>query len=358
MGRGGPTMKVVYFSKYSELGPSSRYRIYQFLPYLAAAGIVCQVRPFWGTAYFKLLAVQSWPLRFVAMVAYTPLRVLRRVLDLFRANRADLIVIQDQLFPYFPPIIERLLARLQYRLALEFDDAIYLTRFHGGKMPALLRLASAAIVGNETLACYASAHTPRISVVPTVIDTERVRPLDPGVGVGEEAVTIGWIGLSYNFSYLNLIQGVLQELQQSHGVRFRVISSYAPRLAGVDVEFRRWSLEGELADLQGCQIGVMPLPDNNWTRGKCGLKLLQYMAVGIPPVASPVGVNREIVCNGENGFLVDSEKEWYDRLALLCENSELRTQMGQAARRMVEERYSLKVWGPRLAEIYRKVATS
>ncbi len=349
-------MKVVYFSKYSELGPNSRYRIYQFLPYLAAAGIACQVRPFWGTAYFKLLAVQSGPLRFVAKVAYTPIRLFRRVLDLFRIGRVDLIVIQDQLFPYFLPIIERLLAWLQYKIVLEFDDAIYLTRFHGGKMPALLQLASAAIVGNETLACYARAHASRVSVVPTVIDTERVRPVDPGVGVGAGAVTIGWIGLSYNFSYLNLIQGVLQELQQSHGVRFRVISSYAPRLAGVDVEFRHWSLEGELADLQGCQIGVMPLPDNGWARGKCGLKLLQYMAVGIPAVASPVGVNVEIIRDEENGLLAASEKEWYDRLALLCENSELRAQMGQAARRTVEERYSLQGWAPRLVALYREVA--
>lgn len=350
-------MKVVYFAKYSELGPSSRYRIYQFLPHLAAAGIACQIRPFWGATYFKLLAIQPWLLRFVVMAVYTPIRLFRRVLDLFRIGRVDLIVIQDQLFPYFPPIIERLLARLQYRLALEFDDAIYLTRFHGGKMPALLRLASAAIVGNETLAHYARTHTPRVSVVPTVIDTERFKPLETGLREAEEAITIGWIGLPYNFSYLNLIQKALRELQRRRRVRFRVISSYAPRLEGVNVDFRRWSLESELADLQGCQIGVMPLPDNNWTRGKCGLKLLQYMAVGIPPVASPVGVNREIIRDGKNGFLVHSEKEWYGWLARLCEDSGLRAHLGQAARRTVEERYSLQAWGPQLAEAYRKVAT-
>ena len=348
-------MKVVYFSKYSELGPSSRYRIYQFLPHLSAAGISCQVRPFWGNGYFWLLGLRPWPLRFVAKVAYTSIRMLQRVVDLFRISRVDLVVIQDQLFPYFPPIIERLLVRLRYRLVLEFDDAIYLTRFHTRKIPRLLQLSTMAILGNSALAQYALSYTPRVRVIPTVVDTSRCGPEAKNELGGTAAVTIGWIGLPYNFAYLELIRGALRELQRSHRVRFRVISSYAPRLMGVEVEFRRWSVDGELADLQGCQIGVMPLPDDEWARGKCGLKLLQYMAVGIPSVASPVGVNREIIRDGENGFLVDSEKEWYDRLARLCENSALRAQVGRAARQTVEERYSLRVWGPRLAALYREV---
>ena len=127
-------------------------------------------------------------------------------------------------------------------------------------------------------------------------------------------------------------------------------------MPGVEIEFRSWDFQREVADLQDATIGVMPLEDTEWARGKCGLKLLQYLAVGVPSVASPVGVNRDIIANGENGFLAATEQEWYERLEILCRQPQLRARMGQAGRRTVEERYSLAVWGPRLADVYRTLA--
>lgn len=351
-------MNVVYFSKSSELGPSSRYRAYQFLPYLHAAGIDCSVRPLLGPAYFKILEIQFGPIRFVAKTLYAIARFVKRGCDLLAIHVVDLVVVEGQLFPYCPATIERLLVRLKRKIVIELDDAIYLTRFHQRKIPALLRIASGAIVGNQTLAQYAQAFTDDVIVVPTVVDTDRFRPAESSTAHPHqsEVMTIVWVGLAYNLPYLELLAPTIRELQRTDRVRFRVISSRPPRLPEVEVDFTPWTFGSEVEELQRCHIGVMPLPNDEWARGKCGLKLLQYMAVGLAAVASPVGVNREIVQDGANGFWAQTEDEWHSRLLSLCRDSTLRVRMGQVARRTVEERYSLRVWGPRLAEEYRNLA--
>ena len=228
-------------------------------------------------------------------------------------------------------------------------------------MPILLKRACAVIVGNKHLARYASQHAVRVEVVPTVVDTDRFdERRHPGGRLESSApgpVTIAWIGLAYNFAYLNQLIPALKHLQRVEGVRFRVISSRAPVLPGVEVEFREWSIESEVIALQSSHIGVMPLPDNEWARGKCGLKVLQYMAIGIPAVASPVGCNEDIIRHGHNGFLAHSEEEWIIILSQLCRDSELRARIGRAGRKTVQERFSLHVWGPRLVDHYRQLGT-
>lgn len=347
-------MHVVYFSKYSEQGPSSRHRIYQFLPALGAAGIRCAVRPLFGRTYLRLLEVRPGVLRTLLKIPYCLLRFLRRAWDLLAVRGADLVVVEAQLFPYAPPAVERLLARLGCRLLHEYDDAIYLTRWHRRKIPLLSRLAVGTIVGNEELAREAGRHGVRAVVVPTVVDTERFVPAPAGPSRRAGALTIGWIGLAYNLACLEALATVFRRLQRAHGVRVRVICSRPPRLEGVRVEFVPWRLEREVEDLQGCDIGIMPLPDTPWARGKCGLKLLQSMAVGLPVVASPVGVNREIIVDGENGLLAGAEAEWEERLGRLCAEEATRVRLGRAARLTVERRYSLRAWAPTLVELYRR----
>lgn len=353
-------MRVVYFSKTSARGPTSRYRVYQYLPYLQTGGIDCRVYPLFGDAYFAILEIQSAVFRLVAKVMYVAVRFLKRGVELLTVTGADLVVIEGQLFPYLPPTVERLMAALGCKLVFEFDDAIYLTWGHRRKVPALLKLSTGVIVGNAHLAQYVRAHTPRVSIIPTVVDTLRFQlssnAQSRSARKADEKVTIVWIGLAYNFSYLNPLVPVLKRLQADSRVRFLVISSHAPELPGVEVDFRHWRLESEAKDLQACHIGIMPLPDDEWARGKCALKLLQYMAVGLPAVASPVGVNREIISDGENGFLAVTEHEWRDKLLRLCEDSVLRHRMGYAARKSVEEKYSLQSWGPRLAKLYEILA--
>lgn len=353
-------MTVTYFSKSSIIGPSSRYRVFQFLPHFQAAGIDCRVDPLFGETYFSILNVRSCALRTLLKIPYALVCFLQRLWTLLTLGRRDLIVIEGQLFPYAPPLAERLLRWCRYRVAIEMDDAIYLTPGHQKKMPALLSMTTGAIVGNDRLAAYAKQFSSRVCVVPTVVDTERFKP-DSTKSTGSsaqnsDAITIVWIGLAYNLKYLDVLAPALRALQSKFRLRLRVVCSQPPQMPGVEIEFRSWDFDREVTDLQDATIGVMPLEDTEWARGKCGLKLLQYLAVGLPAVASPVGVNSDIIVNGENGFLASTEDEWYERLHALCGQSQLRERMGAAGRRTVESRYSLALWGPRLAEVYRAFA--
>lgn len=353
-------MRVTYFSKSSSVGPSSRYRVFQFLPQFQAEGIDCRVAPLFGDTYFSILEVRSRALRICLKIPYVCARFLTRLGTLLMLRRQDLVITEGPLFPYAPPVLERLLRRLGHRIVVEMDDAIYLTPGHEAKIPALLKLASGVIVGNERLAVYARQCSSNVRVVPTVVDTDRFAPL-AGRGVtsnshADDVITIVWMGLAYNLKYLNVLVPAVRALQAQYHVKFRVVCSHAPKLAGVDVEFRPWDFSREVTDLQDATIGVMPLENTEWARGKCGLKLLQYLACGLPAVASPVGVNSDILVNGENGLLAMTEDEWYVQLHALCRQPHLRARLGQAGRRTVESRYSLALWGPRLADVYRGFA--
>ncbi len=349
----------MYFSKSAAVGPSSRYRIYQYLPCLEAVGIECAVRPLWGVAYFFLLSVRIIPLRILGKTLYSIVRFLKRLLDIVTMGKPDLVVLEGPLFPYCPLWGERLLKWMGQKLVIELDDAIYLTPGHQRKIPALLAMASVAIVGNEVLAQYARRHTAQVFVIPTVVDTQRFVPAQAGAqlvsAATEKPVTVVWIGLAYNLEYLDIVAPVLKELQDKGLIKFRVVCSRPPRLPGLTVEFRAWQLEREVEVLQDCHIGIMPLPSTEWSEGKCGLKLLQYMSIGMATVASPVGVNRDILSGGEAGFLAATEQDWRDKLTRLCQDEALRERMGCAARTTVEERYSLHVWGPRLAKQYQEI---
>jgi glycosyltransferase involved in cell wall biosynthesis len=241
------------------------------------------------------------------------------------------------------------------------DDAIYLTHRHEQKIPALLRMSAGAIVGNRTLAEYAVRYQANVRVIPTVVDAERFSPMDtkdrPSHSGPEDDrhLIIVWIGLDYNVSFLDLLVPALQRLQKEHRATVRIISSRPYSLPGIKTEFRPWTFETEVVDLQTSDIGVMPLPDTEWARAKCGLKLLQYMAVGIPCVGSPVGVNREIISDGRNGFLAATDEDWYAHLSALCRDPRLRCRIGKAGRETVESEYSLKTWAPRLADAYRSL---
>ena len=352
-------MRVAYFSKTSAMGPASRYRIYQFLPYLEHADIQCAVYPLFESAYFKLLEIQSKPVRVVAVAVYSGVRFLKRLWDLVAVKRPELLVVEGQLFPYCPPWVEKLLVYLGHRVVIEFDDAIYLTRFHERKLPQLLNLSASVIVGNRTLAEYASRYSSSVTIVPTVVDTERFAPNAPSstrtLSERDSRITIVWIGLAYNAPYLEALTSAIQRVQQEFHARFRVISSRPPKLKGIEVDFVPWEFRTEVERLQDCQIGIMPLPDSEWAKGKCGLKLLQYMAVGMAAVASPIGVNREIITPEENGLFATSPDDWGRQLGRLCRDASLRHQLGTAGRRTVEERYALNMWGPRLGDIYQSI---
>ena len=348
-------MKVIYLSKYSSIGPSSRYRIYQYLPYLAQYGIDVDIRPLLKDRYFEIIKIENFIVKNLFKIFYAAYRCIIRFFDVLKSNKYDLVVIEHQAFPYLTFFLEYFLRMLNKNIILEFDDAIYLT--HPRKMPKLIKMSKAVIVGNDFLKEYAVKYNKNVKVVPTVIDMRRYVEKGQGSRVkGDEGrIIICWIGLAYNIDYLKQLSDVFRKL--SDKITLKIISNKSIEIEGVNIIFRKWSNETEVEEIQSSHIGIMPLRDDEWSRGKCGLKLLQYMAAGIPSAASPVGVNKEIISDGVNGFLASSEDEWYEKLLRLCEDFELRSKIGLEGRKTVEEKYSIEKWAPRLAEIYKEGIT-
>lgn len=342
-------MDITYFSRYGREGPSSRYRVYQFLPRFQQAGLSVKIEPLFDDRYLEILRTTSGWKRTLEKGRYAVSRLLERRRQLAHADTNN-IVIEHQLFPYLPVSVEK--NWLPDRYLLEFDDAIYLK--HPRKMPHLLGRAQAAIVGNRWLAEYAGRYQANVHIVPTVIDTDRYVVPEPAAG--RERVRIGWSGLEYNFKYLKMLAPVFEQLVKRYDNHLEIVvlsgSPPPPDIIGFPHRFETWDAARETEQIASFDIGVMPLEMDEWCSGKCGMKLLQFFALGVPAVATPVGVNAEIVEPAANGFLAVSERDWLDHLSELIEEPALRRKMGARARQTVENRYSVKAWFPRLFDIY------
>ncbi|RJO71909.1 MAG: glycosyltransferase [Myxococcales bacterium] len=344
--------RVLLFTKGVAVNPASRYRFLQYIPYLQKAGLDVEARPLFNEAYYRLGAEASPPIRLAKKTLLSAMALARRLIDLPEARRADLVVVENQLFPYEQGLLEALLFAFGRRTLFEFDDAIYLTPLHAGKLKRVLKRAGHVIAGNDELAAFARQVSSRVSVVPTVVDMDKYPETPYPPADVRRPFRIGWIGLPITLPYLDLAARPLARLAAERAVELVVISSREPAPPGVPVRFVNWSEENEAEELAALDVGIMPLPDDPWTRGKCGLKLLQYMAAGRAAVASPVGVNPKIVAHGENGFLASTEDQWFQALRKLADDRGLAARLGRAARRAAAEHYSLQVWGPRVAELY------
>lgn len=358
-------MKVLFIIPYPIEGASNRYRVYQYLPYLHSHGIEATVRPFVDSSDFYHLLYQ--PGQVGHKIAYVIRSMFRRLVDLLRTRYFDIVFIHREALPFGPPFFERLVSLIGRPIIFDFDDAIYLLSFHEvnrwvgwlkrpGKTSEIIRYSAYVIAGNETLRRYATQFNENVTVIPTSINTD-LYPIRSATSPVHRPVTIGWIGSSTSVKYLHQLDRVLQELARRYAIQVRVVGGQY-ELPGVDLDCRPWSLANEITDLHSFDIGVMPMPDGEWTRGKCGLKALQYMGVGIPAVISPVGVNTEIVTDGVNGYLADSDETWLARLSALIEDPPLRQRLGLAGRATVEERYSIRVNAPKLLRVFRAVANN
>lgn len=351
------SLRVVAFTKTASIGPSSRYRYLQYRDLLRGEGVELVCRPLFGVTWFRLLRIRPRWLATLLKCGYVPLRFAVRLVQLIGLGAPDLVVIEHQLFPYLPAFAEAWLSARGQRWTVEFDDAIHLTRFHLSKMKSLVRQAARVIVGNSTLAAFAREHSKAVAIVPTTIPLSRYPlPAWPRSAVRAGPRVIGWIGLPYNFDALRILAEPLRQLAQEMPLLLRVVSSGDPHLAGVPVEVVEWSYATEIELLSSFDVGVMPLVDDPWSRGKCGLKILQYFAAGVPVVASPVGVNRDIIEHGVNGYLADDAAAWLVALRRLLAEPGQAAALAQAGRATVEQHYSAEVWAPRIAALWRETA--
>jgi len=257
----------------------------------------------------------------------------------------DVVVIQRKLFNAF---WRSLLKKYARSLILDIDDAImfssdeknFRSRTRLGRYEKMVDLSDHIIVGNSYLKDITHEICPHASVtiIPTVVDPS-LYPVK--VHMENRPLVIGWIGSASIIKYLDLVQHVLREFIHSHeNVIFRIVSNEFPEWGWV--EKKPWAREQEIQDVLGFDIGIMPLVDNPWTRGKCGFKLIQYMAAGLPVVASPVGANNDIVDHGHNGFLASTHSEWAEALSNLATNRDLRASFGAHGRKKIEEKYSVR----------------
>lgn len=340
-------------------GAGCRFRIAQYIPHLAAQGIDLEIAPFFDREFFDLVYRPGHSVRKALLFLRQASARLRTVV---RHGRYDMMVIYREALPVGPAVIEWMLAAAKVPLVYDFDDAVFLPNTseanrrvaalkHPQKTAAIIRRCDQVIAGNEYLAAYARQFNRSVHVIPTAIDVDRFVPRAAPPSGGATPV-IGWIGTPTTASYLEPLRPVFSALGRAHRFRFHVTGATRPvDFGGVDVQNVPWSLDREVDLFNACDIGVYPLPDDAWARGKCGFKAIQFMSCGVPVVASAVGVNREIIQDGVNGFLVSSPGEWQAKLSALMGDPDLRRRIGEAGRRTIRERYSLQVNGPRVAAV-------
>jgi len=356
-------MKVLAIVPYlKDTAPGQRFRIEQWKPLLEKNGISISYASFEDNFLKAVLYQHGKVLEKASLVV----RAFGRRWALLKEIKSyDLIYLYRAAALIGPAWIERSIANKGVPIVYDFDDAIF--KLHTslsnhlfgflkfpGKTAEICSLSKHVIVGNSYLENFVLQHNPNVTVIPTTIDTERhkVRSFP----INARKLVIGWTGSHTTLPYLNVLRNVLPELSRRCQFSFHVIGVSAYQIPAVQIISQPWRLESEIQDLHKFDIGVMPMPDDEWSRGKCGLKVLQYMALGIPAVCSPVGVNTEIVQDGQNGFLARDSSEWLEKLALLLNDGNLRIRLGKAGRETVEKFYSAQVWMPKIKEIFESVA--
>jgi glycosyltransferase involved in cell wall biosynthesis len=344
-------------------GAGCRFRVAQYIPALEAAGVSVTIAPFFDRSFFDLV---YRPGRYMEKLGAFIRQSLERVRLLLARDRFDVFFVYREAYPFGPPWFESTLMKSGRPVIYDFDDAIFLSnaseanRFASAlkypqKIPSLVARSSLVLAGNDYLANYARAYNPAVRVLPTCVDTNVFVPRTTPRSSNDPLV-VGWIGTPTTAAYMKTMAPVLGRLAARHDFLLRVSGSGAPldfhRVRTIN---ERWSLENEVTLFNECDVGVYPLADDEWAKGKCGFKAIQFMACGVPVVAAAVGVNTQIIQDGVNGFLASSEDEWEAKLSRLLADPDLRARIGAAGRRTIEERYSLAVHAPRLVSMVREL---
>jgi glycosyltransferase involved in cell wall biosynthesis len=355
-------MKVLALASYPIEAASTRYRVSQFIEPLAEQGISMLVRPFLDSRlHASLYSRTQWRRTSLGLL----LAVLRRIKELWQARDVDVLFVQREAMILGPPMVEWLAMRLgRCPMVLDLDDATYVSYLSPtyGRMASalkwfsktddLIRWAKIVTCGNRAIAEYVRAKDKEAVIIPTVVDTDRFRPRELRV---EEVPVIGWVGTHSTYQYLTSIFPALQRLSREHRFRLKVVGAGQEQiqLPGVEVENLDWVLEREISDFQSFDIGLYPIVEDDWSVGKSGFKSIQYMAVGVPFVATPVGASADIGQANVTHFFAQTEDEWCVALKKLLTDDELRLRMGAAGRQHVVEHYTVAKQAEALGNVFR-----
>ncbi len=321
--------------------PSSRFRMRQYITRLAEHGVNVQEH-----------------IPFIEKTCYLPgpLKAIRHIPALFRSRDADLVWLSRSFVKGYETF-ERFLRRPR---VLDVDDAVWLGRPLGRfAVPDIARSMDAVIAGNSYLAEYFCRYCKKVYVIPTAIDLDRYKLRSQSAMESPEKFVIGWTGSVSNYKYLKTIEPALSRFLREHTrAEFMLISDRCWKhelLPPEKVRFIMWDREKEVSALHLMSVGIMPLTDDEWTRGKCSFKMLQYMAAGLPVIVSPVGMNLDVLQQGNIGFAADSPDEWYEALTALYEDWSLQVKLGLAGRKIVEQFYNADTIARELADIFKSL---
>lgn len=352
-------MKVLFLTKYGAKSASTRYRFLQYFPLLSAYGIECESSALFDDSYLtrRFNTGKVGINNIVRSFA-------RRTSAALKAKKYDLLVIHCELYPFIPPTLENFIIR-HSMYVYDFDDAIFhgydhhpnpiIRKLFKNKIHRVISKAAAVSAGSNYLASYASQRNPHVEFIPTAVDLERYSDTESN-NKNRDYFVVGWVGSPSTAEYLKLVQNSLNKFCSRTSSKFVVIGSGESNLQISGLEILNWTAETEVEDICKFDVGIMPLSDNPWSKGKCGFKLIQYMACGLPVIAAPVGANLDIVEHGRNGYFASSEDEWIQALDSLHNNADLGRRMGIAGRKLVEEKYCLDVTAPRLASLLQNAA--
>lgn len=346
-------MRILFLPKYHYEGPSSRYRTHKYITYFKEKGNEVSIKPLFRDNYVKKL--YSGKNNSIISKAIDYINRFRYIIK--NGKKFDLLVIEKELFPFVPYTIEKILLN-NMKYTLDFDDAIsiryknrfFINKIFGNKINKLARKSNLVTVGNHWY--WNEIKYGKLAYLPTVIDINDYS-YNKCLLVEYEKPIIVWIGSPATVKYLDILKNIFIKLSKNYDFKLRIIGAQI-HINGLDIECLTWSADKEFEYIYESDIGIMPLSNSEWEKGKCGFKIIQYMASGLPVVASDLPANDEIIVHEETGFIAKNEQEWYDYLEKLINNFELRETLGFAGRLRIENNYTYRVWGSRYVELVEK----
>jgi glycosyltransferase involved in cell wall biosynthesis len=351
-------MKIIFFTKYTRKGASSRLRTFQYIDFFQSQGIDCVLSPFFSDDYLDEVYRTKKHNKRQALRSF-----FLRLKTLFSVGKYDKVVIEKELFPFFPSFFECLLRLAGVQYIVDYDDAIFhnydihpnrlIRTILKNKIRNVMRYASVVVAGNEYIREHAiTAGAKEVVIIPTVIDVEKYKVREQSLC---ETFVIGWIGSPITFKYLPGLKGVFETLSLKHKIKLIWIgSNESLGLPLAEEIIMTWKEEDEIEKIGLFDAGIMPLEDNIWERGKCGYKLIQYMGCGIPVIGTPIGVNNTIIQQGVNGFKANNLDDWLMSLEYLLKNRQEAHAMGLKGRLEVERHYSLQIFRNKWLELLKR----
>lgn len=341
---------ILFIAQYPDnVSPGQRFRFELYTQILEENGFKVTSQPFLNmNGYLVIHKKGFFTIKVIAILK----GYLKRLVMLYNIKKFSYIFLQRESTPLGPPFFEWMYARIfKIKIIYDFDDAIWLPHISDnnnsffflkdvGKIKKICRWAYKVSVGNDYLYQFAKHYSNKVVYNPTCVDTEKKHNILTNHNV--DKITIGWTGSFSTLKYLDMLQPVLCRLQQKYDFNIKIICNQPPSLNIKNIIFVKWSEQNEVAELAACQIGLMPLTDDEWSKGKCGFKLIQYLSLEIPAVSSAVGANKKIIEDGINGFLCTSDAEWYEAIEKLICDAKLRKMMGTRGRKKIIEQYSLQ----------------